>query len=110
MKVMSRPKRKDYTTEISNQSVDNIITFCTHNEIDFNSYEGTLVDNYIIYANDCIKLKRVKPRKYMIIRGYYINEWSSGLELIFTDSEKKVFEHEEIFQTIKNEGVIYESQ
>jgi hypothetical protein len=62
------------------------------------TYEGRLVNNYIIYGTDRIKIGKAKPRKFIIIQETYLNEWSSGLEITMTDNEAKVTETEKFLE------------
>ena len=56
-------------------------------------YEGSLNDNYLFINYDYKQRKGLAigtktPRHYINIKEVYINEWSSGLELIQTDKDK----------------------
>lgn len=52
-----------------------------------NRYEGALLDNFVIDGARCIRVNNIVPRKYIIIREEYLNEWSSTYSLVFTDSD-----------------------
>ena len=53
-------------------------------------YPGVLTDNYTIDFEEPKRYKfgRTLCRRYLIAREIYLNEWSSGVELILTDSER----------------------
>lgn len=78
------------------KSCDKIIEFAMSNECDINTSEGSLLDNYIIYNTDKIRIGRAKPRKYIIIVEKFLNGWSSTLQLIQTDNYNKVLKYESI--------------
>lgn len=81
---------KDYRTLISLDEANKIVDFAINNEYTFDCFDGCLVDSYIIYNTESVRIGRMKSRKNIIIREIYMNEWSSGLELIMTDNEETV--------------------
>lgn len=84
--------KKTITYNINNEQIDKILELCNQLEIHFDVVESGLNDEFIIYSNNAIKIGRVF-RKYMIIREIFLNEWSSDLILIMTDSEKEYQKH-----------------
>lgn len=82
-------KRKDIIKNIDLETCNKILDMANGQDLEIIQFDGCLLDDYIIYNYDTLKVGRA-IRKYMIIQEYYINEWSSGLELLLTDSEKKV--------------------
>lgn len=64
-------------------------------------FEGSLLDNYIIYSDKKIKINKARPRKYILIREYYINAWSSGIQLIMTDDDNKANEFIQMFDDVE---------
>lgn len=85
---------KDYKTNADLESVNKLLKLACELECDINEYAGCLVDNYTIRNTNRIKIGRVKPRNNIIVREYFINHWSSGLEIIMTDNDSLVEEHE----------------
>lgn len=80
---------KDYTSQISQAQADKIINYFIDNDYSVEVAEGTLTDNYLVnVGTNNLKLGHVKIRKYIVIIGKYLNEWSSTLDLILTDNEK----------------------
>jgi len=80
---------KDYRTKISSQQANSITSYFIENDYDVVCAEGSLIDNYLIKVGENnLKLGKVKLRKYIIIIGKYLNEWSSTLEMILTDNEE----------------------
>ena len=81
---------KNYVKEISMETANKIITMATELNILFDGFDGTLLDNYIVYndADTQIKFGRSKPRKYIIIEEFYKNCWTSGLRMTCTDDDK----------------------
>lgn len=84
-------KRNDIIKYIDLKTCDKIVDMANGQGLEVAQFEGCLLDDYIIYNNDALKVGRA-VRKYMIIQSCYINEWSSGLKLLLTDSDKKVNE------------------
>lgn len=83
---------KDYRTEISSGSADDIVNYFVQNGFDVVCKEGALLDNYCIEVGENkLKIGKVKVRNYLIIVEKFLNEWSSSLELILTDS-KEIYE------------------
>ena len=82
-------KRKDIIKNIDLETCNKIVDMANSQGLEVIQFDGCLLDDYIIYNHDTLKVGRA-IRKYMIIQEYYINEWSSGLKLILTDNNKKV--------------------
>lgn len=56
--------------------------------------KGGLMDNYFcdnFNKGLIINNHRVKPRKHLFAYEQYLNEWSSELDLVLTDDDKKYF-------------------
>lgn len=87
---------KDHRAVIINKDVTRLIKIASDLGLDYTCFEGTLTDSYIIYETDRIKFGRCKPRKYIILREVYINEYSSGMEMILSDSLRTVKKYEKI--------------
>lgn len=85
-----RPKRRDYVTEITLNSANGLVEFAENKGIEIERYEGSLLDNYILYNHDKISIRGVKPRNYIILKEKCQNSWSSVTELIMTDDIGKV--------------------
>lgn len=84
---------KDYTSKISQARADLIVNYLIDHEYPVECVEGALVDDYLVdVGENNLRLGNVKIRKYLIIIGEYLNEWSSALKLILTDDEE-VFEN-----------------
>jgi len=86
---MARTSKKQY---ISYDNVTEIINTCTNKSIDMNVFEGTLLDNYLIYANYKVQLNKTVPRKYIIIESVYINSNQSMYNFVQTDNQQLVDE------------------
>lgn len=85
-----RPNRRDYVTEITLSSANGLVKFAENKGVEIERYEGSLLDNYILYNHDTISIRGVKPRKYILLQEKYKNDWSSVTELIMTDDIYKV--------------------
>lgn len=92
MKVM-----RDYKTTGDLASVNKLLDFAHSLNCPIECFEGSLLDNYIIYADRRIRIGKAKARKYIILREKYVNSWSSITEVILTDNEKRVEEYEKLF-------------
>lgn len=57
---------------------------------DYERFEGSLLDNYIFYHTETIRYGRCQPRKFILVKEIFVNEWSSEYQLTMTDSEKEV--------------------
>lgn len=53
-------------------------------------YPGVLLDNFTIDLGESgkYKLGRKLCRRYIVGKEVYLNEWSSGIEIVMTDSEQ----------------------
>lgn len=94
-------KRKDIIKNIDLETCNKIVDMANGQGLEVIQFNGCLLDDYIIYNHDTLKVGRA-IRKYMIIQEYYINKWSSGLKLLLTDSDKKV---NEFIKQCENEKV-----
>ena len=81
---------KNYVKEISMETASKIIEMANELDLNYDGFDGTLLDNYIVYndADTQIKFGRSKPRKYIIIEEFYKNCWTSGLRMTCTDDDK----------------------
>lgn len=90
---MSEIKRKELvykaTTDLYDKVVSNVINLGYELDNDLFIIEGTLQDSCLIISNHKIKIGKAKPRKYIIFESVYINEWSSELQMILTDDDKR---------------------
>lgn len=91
---------RNYKSEISFEYVNKLCDYCCQNGIDFEVYQGSLLDNYIFYDTEHIKLNKIEPRKFIIIREKYLNEWNSTFEMIMTDDEGLVEKYIEMFKEV----------
>ena len=89
---------RNYKRDITLDEVNNILNFATERDIEFEGYEGTILDNYIVYNYKDITFKGIKARDFIILKSKYLNEWSSTTEMIFTDDEKLVNDYVELWE------------
>lgn len=73
---------------ITNAEFENILEVATNSGIDYNVFEGTLLDNAILYNNNKINVSG-RTAKYLIIQEVYMSEWSSALKLSFINDDKR---------------------
>ena len=99
---------ENYIKEISMETANKIITMATELNILFDGFDGTLLDNYIVYndSDTQIKFGRSKPRKYIIIEEFYKNCWTSGLRMTCTDDDKLADEFLERHETFEEEEIL----
>ena len=99
---------ENYVKEISMETANKIITMATELNILFDGFDGTLLDNYIVYndSDTQIKFGRSKPRKYIIIEEFYKNCWTSGLRMTCTDDDKLADEFLERHETFEEEEIL----
>ena len=86
---MARTSKKQY---ISYDNVTKIVDTCNQKGIEIDVFEGTLLDNYLIYANYKIQLNKLVPRKYIIIEAMFINSNQSMHTFVQTDNQQLVDE------------------
>lgn len=96
-------KRKDYVTTISMETADAFINLASKLDLSYETCEGSLLDNHVIRGAEQIKYGRVKPRKFILIKEKYLNEWSSTLELTMTDNEEIINEFEVLYEQDEEE-------
>ena len=97
--MINRKNRKDVELEISSEKADQLfrdLISWSGNDLAGVMFEGSLLDEYAVVMVDDqdwkINLSKGRPilaRKYVYIKGIYINEWSSKLVLVLTDDENK---------------------
>lgn len=69
-----------------------IVDLAINRGMDVDIFEGVLVDSAIIETGNVRLLKNSPKSKYIILKEKYLNSWSSGIQLTFTNSEKKAEE------------------
>lgn len=84
---------------IHNDTINKLLKFASERSIEFEVYEGALNDNYIIYADQLIKVGRGKPRKYILIEEDYLNTWQSANLMVMTDDYAEMKEFRERMTT-----------
>ena len=84
---------KDVKMMIPYKQAENIVNSLIKMGYDVEILEGSLKDNYFCEVGENnLKLGRKKLRKYLTITEKYINEWSSGLEMLLTDSQETYYD------------------
>ena len=99
---------KDYVKEISMETASKIIEMANELSINYDGFDGTLLDNYIVYNDSDIQIKfgKSKPRKYIIIEEFYKNCWTSGLRMTCTDNDRLADEFLERHETFEEEEIL----
>ena len=90
---MNEIKRKEIVYKATTELYDKVVTSAMNlgYELDNDLFiiNGTLQDSCLIISNYKIKIGKANPRKYIIFESVYVNEWSSELQMILTDDDKK---------------------
>ena len=73
------------TIEINLEVLNKLIELASKNGIHFDCYEGSMLDNYIFYNTEIINLEG-ESANYIIVKERYLNDSSSDLIAIMTDS------------------------
>lgn len=89
---MIMKKQKDLVYDINLKTEEKITKFASELGLVMYQLEGSLMDDWLIENDGSMQIGRGKPRKYIIIKEYYLSEWSSGLKLILTDDDDKANE------------------
>lgn len=79
---------------INNETLNTMVTLAEVNGIPYEIFEGCLQDNVILYDAEDIHIDGVSAA-YIIVKEKYVNEWSSELVAILTDSFEEVQDFEE---------------
>lgn len=77
---------------------NNIIEKAENKGMTYEIYEGSLLDNAIVYFAKGMELEGVGDHEYIIIREVYLNSWSSELEVFGTDDIIEVGKYEDDFE------------
>ena len=99
---------KNYVKEISMETASKIIEMANELDLNYDGFDGTLLDNYIVYNDSDIQIKfgKSKPRKYIIIEEFYKNCWTSGLRMTCTDNDRLADEFLERHETFEEEEIL----
>lgn len=92
----------DITMNINRHELNNLLEVATKQELFYHVFEGSLIDNYIIYDTDNITIEGVTA-KYIMIKESFLNEWSSEHVLILTNDIEKVEEFETLLNSFIEE-------
>lgn len=82
---------KDLVYSINLNQQAKILELAYQQDYDVYTIENTLLDDILIFNKD-IRIGNSKPRKYIIIKTEYLNEYSSELVMTLTNDDKKVDE------------------
>ena len=81
---------REFSQKITLEEADNIIGFFVENGYEIDTYTDALLDaTFIHVGKNNLKIGRAKCREYLMILPVYLNEWSSELMLVMTDSKRK---------------------
>lgn len=82
--------KKEVNKVVSMHEADEIVEFFMSHGYDVKTYEGSLLDNFLIEVGESdFRFGRFKVRKFIIIHEEYVNEWVSRLVFTMTDDEEK---------------------
>lgn len=81
---------KTISQKVTLEEAGNIIGFFAENDYEIDTYMDTLLDATFIYIGKSnLKIGKAKCREYLMLLPVYLNEWSSELMLVMTDSKRK---------------------
>lgn len=83
---------KNVEFEISNDCLNKIVEIASNNGVYYECFEGSLQDNFVVYNTENIIALGKETRKYIIVKEKPLNEWSSELVAVLTDSIEEVEE------------------
>lgn len=84
---------KDYSKQITYNSLNSFVDYAVENGYDLDVIEGVLNDTHVIYNVDkLLSIKGVKARDFIILYPKFQNEWSNTFHILMTDDESKVKE------------------
>lgn len=91
--------------EISSEVQENIISMAVNDGVDVRQVAGGLQDNVMFENETGIRIgNRMKARKYIIMVEEYVNEWSSAINLIMTDSIQLYQQYQEEFDAMDQDA------
>jgi len=91
-------KEKIIINQVSSEEIVKLLDFATNRELDFECFEGTLIDNYIIYNNNVIQIDNHPTTEFIIIKEKYLDYWDSTSDVILTDDEELLESYIEEFE------------
>lgn len=91
--------------EISSEVQEKIISMAVNDGVDVRQVAGCLQDNVMFENETGIRIgNRMKARKYIIMVEEYVNEWSSAINLIMTDSIQLYQQYQEEFDAMDQDA------
>lgn len=91
--------------EISSEVQEKIISMAVNDGVDVRQVAGSLQDNVMFENETGIRIgNRMKARKYIIMVEEYVNEWSSAINLIMTDSIQLYQQYQEEFDAMDQDA------
>lgn len=79
--------REDLVYAVTDEEVTELINSGDDTEM----FDGSLLYNYVVYADDSLSFDG-ESRKYFLIAERYVNSWTSRYELTMTDDATKLDE------------------
>ena len=92
--------------EMTYEEVTNMLNLASEKEIDFECFEGVLLDSYIIFNHKGMYLKGLKQqtnKDFILIDVVPMNEWQSKYVVTFTNKEKEMEDFRDRKYFIENE-------
>jgi hypothetical protein len=87
------------TFEIGSDVFDELMKLADESQVAFDGFEGVLLDNYILYGTENISLAG-ESSKFIILKEKFLNNNSSVMVAIMTDSEDEVDEYKAAFENL----------
>lgn len=76
---------------------EKLIHIIENHDLEIEIFDGVLANNYILHNYGNITIEKQNP-KFIIIKEIFINTWSSGLEMILTNSENVYMNNLQMFE------------
>lgn len=77
---------------INYKQADKIVEIAMDFGLEVEIFESVLLDEAIIYADNHLFIKGLPRAKYIILQEIVLNEWSSELQIICSNSDKRAEE------------------
>ncbi|MDK1672873.1 hypothetical protein QOK74_08305 [Staphylococcus saprophyticus] len=77
---------------------EKLIHVIENHDLEIEIFDGVLANNYILHNYGNITIEKQSP-KFIIIKEIFINTWSSGLEMILTNSENVYMNNLQMFES-----------
>ena len=92
--------------EMTHEQVTNMLNLASEKGLDFECFEGVLLDSYILFNHKTLYFKGLKQqtnKDFILIDVVPMNEWQSKYVVMFTNKEKEMEDFRDRKYAIENE-------